>query len=172
MANVWERTTEKALELVKASEAAFQGLTGVFKHLMQEHGELAALVKRARRCSDADERARLYAELRRRLVAHERAESAEVYRALAEHESTIRLAMAHGDQVRELESVLERLDRLKPADPEWERAMELLAQTVEQHVFDEEGDYFPRGQAALGDESAQALTERYEAAKQRELGAT
>lgn len=171
MANVWERATEKAMDIIKAGEATFQGLTGVFRLLVEEHGEIWVLLKRAAHSSDLEVRSRLYPEIRRRLLAHERAEIAELYSELSQHEMTVRLAVGHQDQVRHLEAVLSELDGLDVASPEWERAMELLVQTVEQHVFDEEGDYFPRAQSVLGEERAKALTERYEARRQRELDA-
>lgn len=171
MANAWEAATDKAKQLFKASQATFQGLTGVFKHLVQEHGEVSALLNRLAHTSDAGTRARLYPEIRRKLLAHERAEASEVYAALAEHEMTVRLATAHEDQLHRIESVISELDRCDVASTDWERGVNLLVQAVEQHVFDEEGDYFPRAQNVIGDASAQALQERYEAKKQQELAA-
>ncbi len=171
MTTIWERATEKAIDFVKAGEATFQGLTGVFRHLVEEHGELWVLLKRAAHTSDAALRERLYPEIRRRLLAHERAETAELYRELSQHEMTVRLCVGHQDQARHLEAILSELDQLDVTSPEWERAMELLVQTVEQHVFDEEGDYFPRAQSVLGEEAAKAMTERYEARKELELAA-
>lgn len=171
MTNPLEAAAGKAMELFKVSRASFQGLSGVFKLLAQEHGEISALLHRLAYSSDVATRGRLYPEIRRKLLAHERAERDEVYRALAQHEMTVRLATAHDDQEHRLEGVLATLDACDMSSAEWERGVTLLVQTVEQHVLDEEGDYFPRAQSVHGDEWAEALREPYEAQKQRELAA-
>ncbi len=44
-----------------------------------------------------------------------------------------------------------------------------LAQTVSQHIAEEEEDFFPKAQATIGDEGAKRLDAPFEAAKKREL---
>ena len=41
-----ESTGSKVMGAVKDVKATFKGLTGVFKHLMEEHGKVGALLKR------------------------------------------------------------------------------------------------------------------------------
>ena len=169
MPNALEEVAEKAASALKAGQAAFQGLTGVWKKLVQEHGEVATMLKRIAMSSDPEVRARLYPEVRRQLLAHERCELTDVYPILSSYEMTRRIALAHEDKAREIEAAIVAVDKLEFASPEWPRSFELLVQTVEQHVNDEEGDYFPRAQDVLGEEESKAMLERYEAAKREEL---
>lgn len=169
MANTLEEAASKTMAAVKAGQAVFQGLVGVFKHLVQEHGEVTALLKRVQLSSDPDVRRRVYPEIRTNLLSHERAELAEVYPILASYEMTRRLATAHQDHARELDARVEEVDKLEFASEEWPRAFERLVQAVEQHVADEEGDYFPRAQDAVGEQEAKAMLHRYEACKRDEV---
>lgn len=169
MANALEEVAAKAMSAVKAGQATFQGLTGVWKQLVEEHGEVSALLKRISASSDPEVRQRLYPEVRNLLLAHERTELTEVYPVLSSYEMTRRIATAHEDMAREIEAAIVALDKLEFASTEWPRAFELLLQTVEQHVNDEEGDYFPRAQDVLGEAESKAMLERYESGKREEL---
>jgi len=76
MANSVEQIATKAAGTVKAVTAGFKGLRGVFLHLAEEHGELAALMKRVSKSSDAQVRRDHFPHIRAELLSHEKAELA------------------------------------------------------------------------------------------------
>jgi Hemerythrin HHE cation binding domain len=80
------------------------------------------------------------------------------------------IAAEHAKEASELESVIRALDKLDFSDASWAPTFERLASLVDQHVAEEEGDFFPKAQKAIGEVKAKALESRYETAKQAALG--
>ena len=160
-----ESTASKVMGAVKDVKATFKGLTGVFKHLMEEHGKVGALLKRLNGSSDQNLRAELYPTIRQELLAHERGELLVVYPALAQFAETKGIAKQHEAESRELEAAIAAVDALSYGDPGWSNAFDRVVNLVEQHVDEEESDFFPKGQDVLGENEAKALLPRFEAAK-------
>lgn len=165
MANAIERATTEVMIAAKDAKAAFKGLTGVFMHLMEEHGKVGALIKRVLATSDDGVRAKLYATIRTELLAHEKGELKAVYPVLAQYSETAGIAVAHSLDASELEASIAELDALSIGSPTWVASFERLARLVEQHVDREESDYFPKAQKALGKERAEELLFAFDAAR-------
>jgi Hemerythrin HHE cation binding domain len=168
MPNTLEQLTVKAAGTVKAVKAGFNGLRGVFLHLAEEHGEVVAMMKHVSKSKDAQVRRGHYAKIRVELLSHELAELAELYPHLAHLESTRELVAQHDRQATQLESAIREpfgIDALDPSSDAWGMAFDRLLVLVEQHIAQEEGELFPKAQAAIGDAAAEALRTRYEAAK-------
>jgi hemerythrin superfamily protein len=165
MTNSLEQMEAKAVGAAKAVKAGFNGLRGVFLHLAEEHGEVGALMKRVSKSSDPKERGELYPQIRSELLSHERGELAEVYPKLSEHVATRNIAAAHNVEAQQLEQAIHQVDQLDFASPEWGPAFEHLFQMVQQHVAEEENDFFPKAQAVLGEGESKAMLDRYETAK-------
>ncbi len=161
-----ESAASKVMGAAKDVKATFKGLTGVFKHLMEEHGKVGALLKRVSGSSDEKVRAELYPTIRHELLAHERGELAVVYPAIARYPETRGIANQHETEARTLESTIAAIDALSYNDPSWGPAFERLVKLVEEHVEEEESDFFPKAQDVLGENEAKALLPRFEAAKQ------
>lgn len=165
MANAIERATAEVLVAAKDAKAAFKGLTGVFMRLMEEHGKVGALIKRANATSDDAVRAQLYVTIRSELLAHEKGELKAIYPVLAQYSETASIAAAHSMDASEIEATIAELDTLPIGSPTWVPAFERLTRLVEAHVDREESDYFPKAQKALGKERAEELLFAYNAAK-------
>lgn len=165
MPNTLEQLGVKAVGTVKAVKAGFNGLRGVFLHLAEEHGEVGAMMKLVGKSKDAQFRRQHYPQIRAELLSHERAELAEIYPPLSHYDSTRELAVIHNQEAAQLESAIGAVDALDPATDAWGLAFERLFALVQQHVEEEERDFFPKAQAAMGEEAAEALLTRYEAAK-------
>jgi hypothetical protein len=155
----------EAMGAAKDVKAGFKGLSGVFMHLMEEHGKVGALIKRVARSDDEAVRSELYPTIRRELRAHETGELKVVYPALAEFAETSAIAAAHATEASELDLRIAEVDALAYGDPGWGPAFERLAELVEEHVDREESEFFPKGQKVLGSERAEELLPRFEAAK-------
>jgi Hemerythrin HHE cation binding domain len=165
MPNALERVAAEVMGAAKDVEAGFKGLTGVFMHLMEEHGRVSALMRRVALSEDLEVRAKLYPTIRTELMHHEKGELAVVYPALAHHPETAALAAAHSRHASELEAALLELDALSFHSESWAPAFERLGRLVDEHVTLEERDYFPLAQRVLGDDGAEALLTPYETAK-------
>jgi len=165
MPNAMEKAASEVMGAAKDVKAGFKGLTGVFMHLMEEHGKVGALIKRVSMSSDEAVRAKLYPTIRTLLQAHEKGELEVVYPALAEYPETGAIAAEHRAQASEIEAAIAELDALSFISPSWPSAFERLAKLVTDHVNIEESSYFPRAQKVLGDERAKELLPAFEAAK-------
>jgi hemerythrin superfamily protein len=165
MPNAMEKMASGVMGAAKDVKAGFKGLTGVFMHLMEEHGKVGALIRRVGLTNDIEVRAKLYPTIRSELLAHERGELKVVYPTLAEFPETAAIASAHANQASELEAAIAELDALSFNSPSWPSAFERLAKLVEAHVMREESDYFPRAQKVLGEARAKQLLPAFESAK-------
>src|SRR5262249_3177331 len=101
MPNRTDQVVSKAMEAEKALKATVKGLTGVFKTLMEEHGALAALLRRVQGSDSL--RLELWPEIRSELLAHERGERSVVYAALREFDDTRAIAERHDEETAQLE---------------------------------------------------------------------
>ena len=165
MQSTVEKVASGLMGAAKDVKAGFNGLTGVFMHLMEEHGKVGALIKRVSSTEEDAVRARLYPTIRTELLGHERGELKVVYPALAEYPETAAIAAAHAHHASEIEAAIAELDALSFSSATWAPAFERLAQLVFEHVDQEESTYFPAAQKVLGEERAEALLPEFEAAK-------
>ncbi|HEY4107269.1 MAG TPA: hemerythrin domain-containing protein [Polyangiaceae bacterium] len=147
-----------------AGEAA--GLGGIFNRLIQEHGELTTLIRRARMSADAGLRRDVYRTIRAELAVHERAESSVLYAELQRYPETRRIATQHAGFARELEEGLRELDALDAAGDEWIAAFERFSELVHAHVEEEENAFFPLARQTLGDSASWELERQYKRVKQ------
>jgi hypothetical protein len=168
MTNKIEEMASKAVGAVKAAKATLEGLDGVFRHLEREHGEATALLMRLKLSSDPKTRRELWSDARRELLAHERAEMLVVYPALRTVADTLPMAEEHDRDAHDLEEAIDALTRLDAASDEWQPALEQLIEMVQEHVQDEEEEYFPIADRAFKEKS-KALLERFEEAKAEAL---
>jgi Hemerythrin HHE cation binding domain len=167
MPNRIEKTMSEAMGAAKDIKARVKGLKGVFRHLMEEHGKVGALIKRVSMSSDEKVRAELFPTIRTELLGHESGELMALYPALAEYPETSYIADEHAKQAGEMERAIAELDELSFSDAGWGPAFDRLATLVEQHVTQEESDYFPKAQKVIGEERAEQLLPAFEAAKKR-----
>jgi hemerythrin superfamily protein len=150
---------------VKAVKARLSGLVGVFATLAEQHGEVAALLERAKHSDDKF--AELWPKIRRELISHEKAELREVYPALRANDTTRELANRHEAEATQLEQLIEIIDELAIRSPARREEFEQLVELVLYHAREEETDIFPRAQEALGKQRAEELKERFLTAKQQ-----
>jgi hemerythrin superfamily protein len=165
MAKPIEQIEAKTVGAAHAIKAGFNGLRGVFLHLAQEHGEVGALIKRVAKSTDVEVRREHYPRIRAELLSHERAELLEVYSVLNKFPETRGLSLAHNREAEQLEEAIARVDALDLTSPEWSAAFEHVATLVQDHVREEETDFFPRAQEILSEDESKNLLARYEAAK-------
>jgi hemerythrin superfamily protein len=174
MTNKLEELTSKAVGTAKAAKATLEGLSGVFRHLMREHGEVSALLMRLKTTSDPDVRRELWPTIRKELLSHEQAEKREVYPAFRSESDTQSMADEHDADAEELEDAVDELTATAPDGAAWQPTLERVIQLVQEHVRDEEEVYFPIADRVFKDRSDDML-QRFEKAKaeaMRQLNST
>lgn len=174
MTNKVEELASKAMGTAKAVKATLEGLNGVFRHLAREHGEVSALLLRLKASSDPEVRRELWPTIRKELLSHEQAEKREVYPALRSEPETQSMADEHDNDAEGIDDAIAELTATAVDSSEWQTNLNRLIELVQEHVRDEEEEYFPIADRLFKDRSDDMLA-RYEAAKaqaMRELSST
>ena len=169
MPNAFEEVTAKGAGTMGAMVAGLKGLRGVFTRLADEHKQVSTLFVRTLASSDPEKRADLWGKIRKELLSHERAEMQEVYAAIDREQPLMDVVEKHNREAQQLESLILQLDTISFDSPEWEPALKQLQQTVQTHVREEENDFFPRAQEALGKNRTEALEQQYLATRRIHL---
>lgn len=160
-----ENVAAKVLGKAKLLKGVAEGLSGIFTTLMEEHGQIAALLMRVRRSSDPRVWRELFPTIREELLAHERCELAVLYPVFRTYDVIAPLAEQHEREASELEALIESLHVMEVEDPSWQVTFQQLTAHVRKHVAEEENEYFPTAHMAFGLESY-ALDLAYRAKKQ------
>jgi hypothetical protein len=111
--------------------------SGVYKNLLEQHGEAFALVKRLGMRSADDPQRELQPMLRRERSSFDRDEKAEVYaalRALVQAE----LLLDNDESTSDLADAVAALDAINPGSPEWDPTFLLLNELVEARLLEEQ----------------------------------
>lgn len=149
----------------KEIKGAVEGLSGIFRALMQDHREASALLMRLKASNDPELRRRLFPLIRKELLSHEKGEIAVLYPALEQYRETASIAAQHNREAQLMEAKIQRLHALDVRSEDWGPALDELIDLVQQHVREEENDFFPQGELALGSAKAEDLELRYTATK-------
>lgn len=170
MTNPAEELASKTMGAMKAGKAALQGLTGVFRKLAEEHGEVSALLMRVKASSDPKVRSELYPKIRAELLSHEKGEMTVVYPAMRSFPATAYIADKHDMEAGQLEKTLDMLTKTPYEDPSWADKFSALVDLVQRHVAEEENEFFPKGEEVLRDQ-ADRMQQQFEQIKKDTLSA-
>ena len=157
----------KAVGVAKATGAALSGYRGIFRTLKREHGEVSVLIMRVATDRDGDARAELFPLIARELLAHARAEDAEFYSILADHESTRGMVMQLEADHERIEMLISELATLPIHSSGWLIRFRELQRAVQEHVDQEENQVFPRARHILSPEMAEEIDHRYRVERAR-----
>lgn len=155
----------------RASSATARPLAGVFELLAEQHREALELLRLAGSVGAPNKRRQHWAEARRRLISHERAEEQIVYAMLEGHDGAQSLLEQHGEQAVELELAIAELDATDEGSDDWIGRLRDVMAMVDDHVRDEESEFFPRAQELLGENTARELEEPFTSAQREVLHA-
>jgi hemerythrin superfamily protein len=136
--------------------------------LKSQHREVESLFKRIEKAKQDEQKQELFEELASNLVAHDAIEREIFYPACEEEMGMDELLgealVEHGV----VEFSLYQADQSQ-GDEDFEFKCTVLKEVVEHHVKDEEKEFFPKVEKALGkarlEELAEQMEERFEAAK-------
>jgi hemerythrin superfamily protein len=168
MPNPAEELASKAMGALKVGKATIEGLTGIFKKLAQEHGEVSALLLRVKSSSDVQVRADLYPKIRAELLSHEKGEVTVLYPEYRQYPETAMIADKHDQEASELQKMLAAVTETEYQDPEWAARFDALVDLVKRHVAEEENEFFPKGEKVLKGRT-QELETAFKQIKEAEL---
>jgi hypothetical protein len=164
-----EKAATQVMGAAKGAMATVEGLSGVFKQLSREHGELAALLARVTMTTEPAVRSEFFPSIREDLLSHEKGELAEVYSVFRRHPDLVAYAEMHEREAATLERTVERLSLIPYDDDRWGPIFGDLVNAVEHHIREEEGEFFPQANRILGKQAAEDMLPRYEAARDAAL---
>jgi hypothetical protein len=153
MPNQIEQLAGKAMATVKGVKGKLEGLSGIFRTLMEEHGKVSALLLRVKSSSDPDVRRELWPTIRLELLSHEKGEVSVLYPVFKQHAETAAIEHQHNADASGLQSTIEKLHVMDVEDEAWGPTFDTLVALVEKHVALEEDAYFPQGSRVFGDQA-------------------
>lgn len=158
-------TIGRAVRLLKSSAASEQSATELLK---EQHEEVRALFKRIEKASARAMKTKLFEELAANLVAHDAIEREIFYPAC---EQAMGMSDLLGEALVEhgiVEFGLYQADQAR-MEKDFSFKCQVLSELVEHHVQEEEDEFLPKVEKALGREKLQELgavmKERFEQAK-------
>jgi hypothetical protein len=134
MTNPGERAAAQVVGTGKPTLAKEKRLKRVFKHLMDVHGEVFALIKRLGMSSEPQARRERCLTPRVPILSRDRGEMAEVHSALRELVQSHELALDDDAEASELADAIAALDAINPGSPEWAPAFLQMSELVEAHA--------------------------------------
>jgi hemerythrin superfamily protein len=167
MPNSVDTFVAKAAGKAAGLRARVKGLTGVFNVLVQQHQQAATLLGRVQRADEPEKRRELWLQARCELICHERAELSTVYPVIAENALNADISQRHAEEAQQLETAISDIDTLGVTSSHWAESIARLIALVQQHVEEEEHDFFPRAQDTMGKEAAHSLERPFLAAQER-----
>jgi hypothetical protein len=161
-----EQVVSKVMGKAKVAKGALEGLSGIFTTLMDEHGQVAALMMRVKASADPRVRRELWPKIRAELLSHEQGELLVLYPVYRAHPEIAHIAEQHEQEAGQLSALIDALHGLPFDDPSWQTRFTALVKTVQRHVMEEERDFFREGNRVFGSQN-KALEEQFKQVKAR-----
>ena len=141
--------------------------------IISHHSRIMQLVDEALIAADPDARRRTLKELARLTAGHSIAEEMTVYPAIVDHtgpiSGKIHAAMAYEEQqVTKIQFA--KLEQLDPMSHEWENKLNHTRKALQQHIYQEESNWYPEMARELTLEESARLSRRYAEESERYCG--
>jgi hemerythrin-like domain-containing protein len=112
---------------------------------------------------DTPERQRIFADLKRELVAHETAEERCFYVPLFEHDATVDASRHAISEHHLMDEMVESLEKLDAGSAQWRECAQKLCDKIEHHLEEEEHKFFQEAGKVLTEQQKLSLAKEYEA---------
>ena len=132
----------------------------VLKILKKDHSTVQALFGKFDRAGKSayEKKSELFAQVRRELQLHSRAEEEIVYPALkAMNGEGRRLISEAVKEHKQVDELLTQISRLKSTDKNFDEKMETLIENVDHHIEEEEGEIFRFAEENCSEEQLEEL---------------
>ena len=148
----------------------------VFELLKQDHQKVSGIFQQIEAAGAGDaaagQRTQLFAQLKQELDLHAHVEETILYPALKQSAETRSITMEAYEEHQEVKDLLAEIEQTPVDDEEWEALVAELKESVEHHVEEEEGEMFAQARDVLTQEQIDEISQRIEAAKQQQKGAS
>jgi hemerythrin superfamily protein len=142
----------------------------IYSLVKQDHEEVAGLFRRLKAAEGFSETSeQLFAQLREALELHAHAEERVWYPALQEAEGVQELVEEALDDHALIQELFDELAVSRMDDEAWHEKLEVLAEHVEDHIEEEEGDLFDVARQLFSAAQAAELAQRWQTAKQEHM---
>jgi hemerythrin superfamily protein len=145
----------------------------VFSLLHEDHENVSLIFKKieSMRSKETEQtREQLFKELYTELTLHAEVEEDVVYPFFEEKQETASIVEESLREHEEIETLLSELKAMRPDDEEWMSTLSELKEKVEQHVQEEEGEFFPTARTLISEGQMQRLGETVETMKEELRG--
>lgn len=143
--------------------------TSIYGVLRKEHARLKELLEKACETTERADvtRTELLARLTKELLPHAKAEEHVLYRRLRKDDETHDISLEAIEEHRVAERLLKELADVDTANEHWLAKMEVLRESVEHRVKEEEGEMFSKAKNVLSEEEADAIGEQFVTEKKK-----
>ena len=135
------------------------------KLLKKDHSDVQSLFNRLERLgkSAQEKKNEIFAEIRRALQLHSRAEEEIFYPALKAFNGEGRMLISEAlKEHKDIDQLLMQISRLKPSDKSYDEKVETLIENVEHHVEEEEGQIFRFAEEKCSEEQLEDIGRQIE----------
>jgi hemerythrin-like domain-containing protein len=145
--------------------------------LMQDHDRIKPLLAQIKETTERAEKTRseLFSRIKEELTIHEIIEEEIFYPALKEHPKAKDIVLEGYEEHDVVSRLMGELDGMEPTDEHFGPKAKVMAENVEHHIEEEEGDMFKKARQVFEadelTELGERMAKRREAAKEELFGA-
>ena len=142
----------------------------IYQVLREDHKKFRALFDQVKETTERAEKTReeILEKLEQTLLPHAKAEEKVLYSRLQKEDETEAVSLEAIEEHRVAERLLKELRALPVTDPHWTAKMEVLRESVEHHLEEEEDEMFEKAREVLSEEEAHTLAEAFIQAKEQQ----
>ncbi|MEQ1726792.1 MAG: hemerythrin domain-containing protein [Vicinamibacterales bacterium] len=142
--------------------------------LERDHRRLEALLKQAVETDAAPltDRKAILEQFATELLAHEQIEAKVLYPVLKSHAEAKDIVLEGYQEHHVADVLMEELQELPPSDERWGAKLEVLQESLEHHIEEEEGEMFKTARSVMSPEQLADVGARMEAMKEELAGRT
>jgi hemerythrin-like domain-containing protein len=135
--------------------------------LREDHDRIKPLLAEIKETTDRAEKGRseLFSRIKAELSVHEVIEEEIFYPALREHPRAKEIVLEGYEEHDVVSHLMGELDGMDPTDERFGPKAKVMAENIEHHIEEEEGEMFSRARQAFDEDELRALGERMERRK-------
>lgn len=137
----------------------------VFDVLKREHKEIKKLLQ------TCEKEPGHFQELAEELTRHTKAEEKTFYAPLKNEQSTHEMVLEGFEEHHVVELIMKEMQKTPQGSDVWKAKLKVMAENVQHHIEEEEGQMFPEAKKILGKERAQMIAQEFQQAERQFAGA-
>ncbi len=139
----------------------------IYNYIKKDHETVSKLMEQIASSKDPKQRAQLFTTMCEELMIHAKSEEQTFYQALEERGGKqLQEKEEHAEEEHdEIESYIQQLNTMDPAEAKWLVTFGSLKKAVEHHVHEEEGEIFEKAKKVISDTQAERLADQMDQLK-------